>query len=142
MSQEMVAVREIAPGGVWVEGVQQSSCGACAARKGCGHASLAEIGKPIRLWIPTSEPLQEGQTVLLDLPDGALAASATTLYGLPLIGMIAGALLGQASGSDSMALLGAVGGLGAGFLVARILAHRFRNVWQPRIVSVCNLSGS
>lgn len=142
MSQEMVAVKEVAPGGVWVEGVQQSSCGACAARKGCGHASLAEMGKPVRLWIPTSQPLREGQTVVLDLPDGALAASATTLYGAPLAGLIAGAVCGQAAGSDTTALLGGIAGLAAGFIVARTLAHRFRNTWQPRIVSVCNLSGS
>ncbi|MCY0965944.1 SoxR reducing system RseC family protein [Parathalassolituus penaei] len=141
MSQEIVEVKEIGSGGVWVEGIQKSACGSCNARKGCGHASLAELGRPMRLWISTSERLDAGQHVVLDLPDGALAASATTLYGLPLVALIIGAISGQNLGGDTAALVLGGGGLVAGFLLARHLASRNRERWQPRIVSVCERPG-
>jgi sigma-E factor negative regulatory protein RseC len=141
MSQEMVEVKEIGQGGVWVEGVQRSSCGSCSSRSGCGHASLAEMGRPVRLWIETAETLDEGQHVVLDLPDGALAASATTLYGLPLLTLIGGAVSGQMIAGDSGALFAGAVGLAAGFYGARKLAELFRGSWQPRIVSVCDRPG-
>ena len=141
MSQEIVEVKEIGTGGVWVEGIQRSACGGCNARKGCGHASLAELGKPMRLWISTAQSLDAGQHVVLDLPDGALATSAAVLYGLPLIGLIVGAVAGQNLGGDTAALVLGGAGLLGGFGVARHFASRNRERWQPRIVSVCERPG-
>ncbi|MFK4753446.1 SoxR reducing system RseC family protein [Oceanobacter antarcticus] len=138
MPHEVVEVKEIAAGGVWVEGLQQSACGSCNARAGCGQATLSSLGKPVRLWVATEYVLQPGQQVVLDLPSGSLAASAATLYGTPLIGLILGAAAGQASGGDVAALLVGVLGLAGGLLLARYIANLKRHQWLPAIVSVCS----
>ena len=48
MSQEVVQVVGTGDDGIWVEGVQQSACGACSARAGCGQHTLSKMGKPVR----------------------------------------------------------------------------------------------
>ncbi|MGB1091200.1 MAG: SoxR reducing system RseC family protein [Oceanobacter sp.] len=136
MSREIVEVKEIAEQGVLVEGIQASACSSCNAKAGCGHASLAKIGRPVRLWVPTEKSLQVGQHVVLDLPDGSLAASATTMYGIPLLGLVIGAASGQSAG-DLGAFVSGAAGLLIGFLIARGIANRFRDQWQPRVVEVC-----
>lgn len=142
MSQEIVEVKELGDRGVMVEGGQTSACNSCKARSGCGHASLAKLGRPVRLWVPTDITLSVGQQVVLDLPDGSLAASATTLYGIPLVALIVGAALGQQSAGDFGALLTGALGLLFGFLLARSVAYRFRDRWQPRVVEICSTQSS
>src|SRR5690554_1804861 len=83
MSQEWVTVKQIEPGGIWVESLQRSACDSCNARSGCGQRTLSQLGKPIRLWIPSEETFQIGQQVLVELPTGGLALSSLMLYGLP-----------------------------------------------------------
>ena len=136
MSQEIVKVVELAEGGVWVEAVQRSACGSCNARSGCGQHSLSKLGRPMRLWVPGGENLREGQEVVLTMPSGGLALSALVLYGLPLIGLIAGATLGQ-QGGDLMSGVGAVLGLSAGFLSAKVISGHFRSRWQPKLLPGC-----
>ncbi|MDO6682588.1 MULTISPECIES: SoxR reducing system RseC family protein [unclassified Oceanobacter] len=138
MPREMVEVKEVANGGVWVEGLQQSACGSCNSRAGCGQATLSSMGKPIRLWVATEYVLEPGQQVVLDLPSGSLAASAATLYGVPLVGLILGAAAGQTSGGDVAALVVGVLGLAGGLLLARYIANLKRQQWLPAIVSVCS----
>lgn len=136
MSQEIVRVAEVAEGGVWVEAVQQSACSGCNARSGCGQHSLSKLGRPMRLWVDGGAGLQAGQEVVLSMPSGGLAMSALMLYGLPLLGLIGGALAGQLY-SDSAAAVAALAGLAAGFAGARTLARRFQQRWQPAILPGC-----
>lgn len=137
MSQEIVEVIEQGAGGVWVEAVQRSACNSCHARSGCGQHSLSKLGRPMRLWINTEQKLQPGQQVVLTLPDGSLALSALAMYGLPLLGLIGGALAGQLTGSDGWTGLAALAGLGAGFILARWLAGRYQSQWQPALKPGC-----
>ncbi|PHQ83452.1 MAG: alginate biosynthesis protein AlgM [Thalassobium sp.] len=121
MSQEVVAVVEQGEGGIWVEATQRSACGSCNARSGCGQHSLSKLGRPMRLWIPTDRNYQVGDQVILSLPQGGLALSALVLYGLPLVGLIAGAILGQRLGTDLLSALVGIAGLGIGFVVAKTI---------------------
>lgn len=136
MSQEIVKVVELADGGVWVEAVQRSACNSCNAKSGCGQHSLSKLGKPMRLWVPGGEGLQEGQDVVLSMPDGGLALSALLMYGLPLLGLIAGATAGQ-QGGDVAGAVGAVAGLAGGFFAARLISARFQQRWQPKLLPGC-----
>ncbi|WP_430459612.1 SoxR reducing system RseC family protein [Thalassolituus sp. LLYu03] len=136
MSQEIVRIIEVADGGVWVEAVQRSACGSCNARSGCGQHSLSKLGRPMRLWVPGGEGLKAGQDVVLEMPSGSLALSALLLYGLPLLGLIVGATLGQ-KGGDLMSGLGAVAGLSAGFLSAKVMSGHFRSRWTPKLLPGC-----
>ena len=137
MSQEVVAVVEQGEGGIWVEATQRSACGSCNARSGCGQHSLSKLGRPMRLWIPTDRNYQVGDQVILSLPQGGLALSALVLYGLPLVGLIAGAILGQRLGTDLLSALVGIAGLGIGFVVAKKLSEQFTKQWHPQIVDGC-----
>ncbi|MEK9711938.1 MAG: SoxR reducing system RseC family protein [Thalassolituus sp.] len=143
MNQEIVEVVEIGDGGIWVEGVQRSACGSCSARAGCGQHSLSKLGRPVRLWVKSSQAFQVGQQVVLALPQGSLALSALNMYGLPLIGLIAGAMAGYSTGSEPASVVTGLLGLGAGLLLARWIARRREQDWQPQILNQCNgFSGS
>ena len=82
MSQEVVQVVGTGDDGIWVEGVQQSACGACSARAGCGQHTLSKMGKPVRLWVNTADSFTVGEQVTIMLPSGSLAVSALAMYGL------------------------------------------------------------
>ncbi len=137
MIQEIVEVIEQGDGGLWVEAVQRSACNSCNARAGCGQHSMSKLGRSMRLWVSTEQKLQPGQQVVLTLPEGSLALSALAMYGLPLLGLIVGAIIGQLGGSDGWAGVAALAGLAAGFILARKLAARYQSQWQPGLKSGC-----
>lgn len=137
MNQEWVTVSDIASGGIWVESLQRSACDSCNARSGCGQRTLANLGRTVRLWVPTEQRYQIGQRLQLELPNGGLALSALLLYGLPLLILMLGAGLGQISGELQAALLGLTG-LGLGLLLSRKLTQHYQHLWQPKIVEQTN----
>ena len=133
VNKETVRVTGLGKGGIWVEGIQQSACNSCSAKSGCGQHSLSKLGRPVRLWVDTQDSFEVGEVVGLTLPQGSLAASAAALYGLPLLGLIAGAIAGHQIWGESASVVTALAGLGVGFAGARYLSSRFRDVWQPTI---------
>ncbi len=134
--QETVIVTRLGNGGAWVEGVQASACASCQARSGCGQESLRKLGRPVSLWLETQDSLSPGERVLVELPDGVLVESAGVLYGLPLIGLMTGAVLGQWIGQNELAaLLTGVLGITVGLLMARRVTTWRQHRWQPRLVS-------
>ena len=136
-NQEWVTVTEVERQGIWVESLQRSACDSCNARAGCGQRTLSNLVRTIRLWVPVDEPFVVGQKALLELPQGGLALSAFMLYGLPLLGLMVMAVLGQAISGELGAGLGALIGLALGLLASRLAATRFRFLWQPKIHSSC-----
>lgn len=138
MNQEIVEVVEIGEGGVWVEGIQRSACGSCSARAGCGQHTLSKLGRPVRLWVETHDAYSLGNQVVLALPEGSLAFSALSLYGLPLIGLVIGAVLGNQGGSEAQSMMAGMLGLVIGLGAARLFARRNKDDWQPTIVKECS----
>jgi sigma-E factor negative regulatory protein RseC len=134
VNQEIVQVVETGNNGVWVEGIQQSACNSCSARAGCGQHSFSKLGKPVRLWVPTGDHFRVGEQVTIQLPSGSLAISALCLYGLPLIGLIIGAVIGYQGGSEPQSLLAGALGLVGGLLLARKLGQKMQGQWQPRVL--------
>lgn len=134
MSQEVVQVVGTGDDGIWVEGVQQSACGACSARAGCGQHTLSKMGKPVRLWVRTNDSFKVGDQVTIMLPSGSLAISALAMYGLPLLGLILGAVIGFQGGSEPQSLLAGGLGLILGLLAARQLGRKMQSEWQPTVL--------
>lgn len=136
--QGRVIARE--PGAVWVETLRQSSCGSCSARHGCGQALLQRAGVGSRhghIRVLSEEPLTIGEQVLIGVPEQALLRSSLLVYLLPLGGLFALALTGQAIGlSEPLLVLLALGGLLGGLLLVRLLAHRAAGSpeLQPRLL--------
>lgn len=135
MIQAHATVAEAGPGYVCLDIQHQSACGSCHASAGCGTATLAKVwsGRSIRVRAMSVLPLQTGDAVIVGLADGVLLQGALLAYLLPVVLLLAGALLGESvfagAGEEPVILLGALG-LGLGFLVVRAVSRRFRD--DPR----------
>lgn len=114
----------------WVEARESGTCGSCGSG-GCSTRRLADLFGRRERAFPVDNALRAaaGERVVIGIPPGALWKSAFRLYGLPLLLLFAGGLLGQHAGGD----LGAVAGAVCGLLLAA-LAQKSRaptHAWQP-----------
>lgn len=139
MVEGFARVVAISGGKAWAEPEQAPSCG------GCHSAGLCSIGKQIgdpsarqmakRFALPGDLGLTVGEKVVVGIREDTLTKGALTAYGLPLLTLLIGGILGQELGhSDAMAALGAVGGMVIGLLGARFIAGILsaRGVLTPR----------
>mgnify|MGYP001103104438 CR=1 FL=1 len=138
MIEERVEVVRVADGLAWVQPKGSSGCARCDAGEGCG-AGLWQRAfglRPRQIVLPDSQ-LQVGDQLLLSITEGALLSSAAMLYLLPLVTLIAGALigsyLGAADGGEWQVLLGATLGLISGLLLARGWAATGRGQLTPGV---------
>lgn len=131
----------------WQQGVAllrcepKAGCGSCTARSGCGARALNELvaKSEHHLQVQIEQPLEPGQRVEVGIAEGSLLRSAMLVYMTPLFGVMLGGGLSQWwSGSDAAALLGAVIGGSAAFLVARLLATRLGEQadYQPVVLQI------
>jgi sigma-E factor negative regulatory protein RseC len=135
------------PDGLWVETIRQSTCGTCAAQKGCGHGLLNRIYDGKRGYIrvlPGSRDPQEcsvDDQVRISIPEEVILRGSLLVYMLPLLCMLAGAAaaVGLIPGNqDVLAALGAAAGFGLGFALVRWHAwrHRDDHSLQPTLLEV------
>ncbi|WP_144244463.1 SoxR reducing system RseC family protein, partial [Pseudohaliea rubra] len=85
---------------VWVETIRKSTCGACAARKGCGHGLLERYASGRRGLVrvlPGSRlapaDCRIDDQVIIELPEDVVLRSSLIVYALPLMTLLAGAAL-------------------------------------------------
>lgn len=130
---------EIAP-------VGGNGCGHCASGNGCGSSKLSQLfcsSKQRSFKVGNAIGAQVGDEVNVGLPDGVLLRNSLLMYVLPLTFMLVASLAAAGffeEASDVAALLGAVAGLAAGFLVVRQLTKR--SGMQAVVRSVVNAAGS
>ncbi len=105
----------------WVEARESGTCGSCGSG-GCSTRRLADLFGRRERAFPVENILHavSGERVVIGIPSGALLRSAFSLYGLPLLLMMAGALAGQRLGGDPAALAGAAAGMILAFSWQRI----------------------
>lgn len=124
-----------------VEAEQGGGCGSCGGGKGCSSGKLSQMlcVRPREFRVTNEVNARVGDQVLVGVADGLLLRSALILYGLPMLLLFAGALLGASwmaggeAGRDAGAAVGAAAGLAAGFVLARFAASR-RRVGSPAII--------
>lgn len=111
-----------------VEAQGAPGCGRCEAAGGCASASLGRLfcAAPRRIRVLNRLGARPGERVVLTAREGALLRSAGAAYGLPLLLLVAGAVLGAAladspGSRDLYAAAGAAIGLIAGLAGARLL---------------------
>lgn len=134
---------------LWVETIRQSTCGSCAARKGCGHGLLNRYTDGKRGYIrvlPGSGGISEcaiDDQVRISIPEDVILRGSLIVYAVPLFSMLGGAALGSSlfsgSGNDDVfAMLGAACGFGLGFALVRWHAwlHRDDRAFQPTFLEV------
>lgn len=146
MIEEQVIVTSLDVGGAWVEGVQQSACGSCSAKAGCGKHTMSQLGRKVSLWLPEDDSqdsnclgnkLSIGQQVVVGLPEGAILRSTLVLYGIPLMFLLAGAIIGHALAGELASILLSVFSMLLGFKLARNRAENNRRHWQPKFIRSC-----
>ena len=133
---------------LWVETIRQSTCGACAARQGCGHGLLNRIGDGRTGYVrvlrgPASgrRPCAVNDQVRISIPEQVILRGSAVVYMVPLLCMLAGAALAVQlfpAGPEALAAIGAAVGLGSGFGLVRWHAWRHRDdrELQPTVLEV------
>lgn len=147
MIEEQVVVISTTESGAWVEGIQQSACGSCSAKAGCGQHTMSKLGKKVTLWLPFSteskiskETLTVGQQIVVGLPEGAILRSTFVLYGVPLAALVLGAIVGHSLGGEVISIISSILSLGLGFKIAGRLSDRNKLNWQPQFLRDCTTS--
>jgi sigma-E factor negative regulatory protein RseC len=118
---------------LWVETIRQSTCGTCAAQKGCGHSLLNKISDGKRGYVRVLSGRVDSSECVVDdevrfsIPEEVILRGSLIVYMVPLVCM----LLGAASAAyylpgseDLAALAGASVGVGLGVGVVRWHARR------------------
>ena len=126
-----------------VQANQGSGCEQCDG-KGCGTGKLAQLfcSKPRLFQVANPINAGVGDQVVISVAEGAVLRGIGVVYLLPLLLLLGGAMLGnflaaQAGQTDAYAASGALLGLVAGFVLARISSRQFRSRFQPYIARLC-----
>ena len=129
---------------LWVETIRRSTCGSCAAQKGCGQGLMNKFtdGRRNQLRVllgsQSADAFHLDDEVEISIPERALITGAMTVYLLPLFSMIAGmALASQYAPSDAIAALGALLGFVGGMVLVRLHAMYIHNkpAFQASVVA-------
>lgn len=131
-------VVRVGPSGAWVRVEDRAGgCGRCDEPGGCRSIQLTQAFGPQRdeFPLPVDVAVRVGDRVRLRIQDGAPLRGALLAYGLPLAGLLGGALLAAGlaplASADANVLLGGGAGLVAGWGGGRRLACRF--ALQPEV---------
>ena len=125
----------------WVKIRPHSPCGNCDPKTGCKSVSITRLFGNAQQSYQVKNPLQAmpNDFVKVAVSDSALLGSAFWAYGLPLLLLMAGALLGSILAvplhRELFSLLGAVLGFLLSFLVLRLRNEKAK-VLQPSIVEI------
>lgn len=108
-----------------VQAKRESTCGGCAARSGCGTASISKVvGQRVnQLTVLNPIDAHVGDSVIISIPEETLLKGALIVYIVPLILMLLFAVFGGylvpewAGIADMGAIVGGIVGLCAGFVI-------------------------
>jgi sigma-E factor negative regulatory protein RseC len=123
-----------------VQANQANGCEQCNG-KGCGAGKLSQLfcSKPREFKVDNPINARVGDQVIISVAEGAVLRGIGLVYLLPLMMLLAGALLGniwaaQIGQRDGYAAVGALLGLTAGFALAKWISLRqARSRFQPYV---------
>jgi sigma-E factor negative regulatory protein RseC len=130
MLTETGVIVEITPDAIWVETIQKSTCGACAARSGCGQRVLGEaLRGASRLKVLlnglSADDLRIDQCVTIGIPERVVVAGALGAYLGPLLLMIVFLLVADWLELPELVMAAsAFAGLALGALIVRFFSRR------------------
>ncbi|WP_051534370.1 SoxR reducing system RseC family protein [Deefgea rivuli] len=125
----------------WVSIRPHSPCGHCNPKTGCKSVAITRLFGAAQQSYQVKNTLgaRPNDLVKVAVNDGVLLNTALWAYGLPLMLLIFGAVIGSALASVARAelfsLLGAALGFAVGFLILR-LRNPSAQAMQPRIVEI------
>lgn len=138
---------------VWVETHQTTSCQSCSAKSGCGQSLINSVFSGKRHYIKVAangikDTVHLHDEVEIAIPEHVMLKGSFIMYLLPLVFLIAGAVVGEHF-TVGKGDLGAISGAIAGFCMAAVFIrwHSNKNsanpAYQPvlhRIVRSASLS--
>lgn len=104
-------------------------CEHCGACNGKAHKELVKILGDAEI----------GDVVEVEMPDAKIVRASALAYVVPLVGLMAGLLIGQnVFGSDTAAAVGGLIGLGVCWLIMHFLDRKMGSkvAWQPKLIAV------
>ena len=129
---------------LWIETIRRSTCNSCSAQKACGHGLMNKLDSGRQHHV---RALLDGQAaddfnlddeVEISIPEQVLVVGALVVYMLPLLLMLAGAIItAQFLAGDVAAFAGSVVGLSVGLAIVRYHSYCTRNQrqFQPLVVA-------
>lgn len=149
MITEAATVVRIDGDSVWVRCDAQRACQRCAEGRGCGGGVLGRLlGDRLRTVRAARAGLSVsvGDSVVIGLAETALVKASVAMYLVPLITMLAGALVAWrvAGPGEIPVMAGGLVGFVAGLLYARRFGSRHRHDprYQPVVVGRRNADES
>ena len=129
MIEERARVIAVENGQLLLEAQTQTACNACAARKGCGTSVLSGwVGRKFtRFHAPNTVNAAVGDEVIVGLAEAAMLKGSVLVYLLPLLVMLASAVLADgliaadAGARDLQVLVAAIAGFGLTLGVSRLV---------------------
>ena len=112
-----------ADGRLAVELAGPEACPGCR----CGRLVLASNKHRTKLVLDAQAPVRIGEEILVTMPAVDVLRGALWLHGLPLTGLLAGALAAAAAGFGD---LGCLAGAAAGLSGALLLLRRIQRRWH------------
>ena len=124
MIEEQALVVAIDGDQAMLEIVRRTPCGLCGQTRGCGVSVFGKLLGHRNNVFRAVNPLnaQIGDQVVVGVDEKALLVSSLAVYGIPLVLVLAGAIVGTLlapSGGDAWPLAGAGLGLFAGILLLK-----------------------
>ncbi|HEY8856125.1 MAG TPA: SoxR reducing system RseC family protein [Rugosibacter sp.] len=108
-----------------------AACDHCPNPAGCQTTNLlARTNQPRRYLVSNTLGLGVGDHVSLSVAEGTVFRAAMASYGMPLILIICGAVVGQWLAGDGAAALGVLLGLIIGFILLRYRERSFHKGYR------------
>ncbi|MDX1677485.1 SoxR reducing system RseC family protein [Arsukibacterium sp.] len=140
MIEQIATVVAVEPAGVWLTTTPVTTCQSCHASDDCGTGIVAKTMTPRqnRFFIRTELSLLPGEQVTVAMAGQQLVTIALLVYLLPLLLMMASALLVHlnSNAAEGWVMLAAALGAGCGFLLARHYGTRTTRHQPLRILTV------
>ena len=143
MIEQVAHVQAIDQTSVWLDTLRLSTCNSCSMKSGCGQRLMNQATdckrSRIELPIPQYMTLNVGDEVVLGIPQKAFIKASVLTFAMPLVWMLACALLAQwLTLSEPATVVAALLGLGLGLLFLRWYSQSeavlTSNQWQPVIL--------
>lgn len=128
---------------LWVETIQQSTCGRCVAKGGCGQSLLSKIGinnSFLRVLLDgqAADQFSIGEEVCIGIPDDIVVKSSLLAYLLPIVLLVLFAgVTQQYISQESIVIAMGMLGLVFGGVLIRCFSYFLRNNnrYQPVLLS-------
>ena len=136
MLEATVTVVRIDGSTAWVAGESRSACGGCASAGHCGTGVLAAlIGRRRLLAVHNRLYSRVGDRLVIGVSDRVLTRASLLAYLLPLLCMVAPAILCDARGLGNVPVaVASLAGLSAGLGLLALLGRDSRHSFRPQVI--------